>query len=256
MTTDLLERSTASRLADPAVPLILARWQPEAPVAVQSPVQPASRRESGTLALRRRVADVEKWNLGVDLIGEAPLALAPILLPSPRAVVTPAAHDPHFKEGALGMPWSVRRRIRRLARSGLEFDTFYLLHEIRSEAYTVALRRPDLLVSDLGRVVGQPKSDPVAQYLVNATSATVRYGGGAAAVAIVVPLVAVAAVAAAASAVAVAVSAAPVVAVGALCTAAAVPAIGLDPVLIGAVTAEGDLRVGEPAAFFRIASWR
>jgi hypothetical protein len=188
-------------------------------------------------------------------MGYAQLTMQPIVISRPRAVVMPLALDPHFKMGALGMPRDVRRRVRSYARAGVELDTFYIAHELDPDAFKLAVSRPDLLVTQMDRIVGDPKVDPMAERVITATSKMARYGGAAVAAGVVVPAVVVAAIAAAAAAVAAVVALGPVVAAGALLAASA-PAAGLDPVLVGAVSNDGHLEVGQEAAFFHVASWR
>jgi hypothetical protein len=206
--------------------------------------------------LQDRVRGIAEVNSSVSLIGYAPLVLHPIVLLSLQAVVMPLALDPHFQRQALGMPLKARRLVRHLVRSGPEFDTFYIVHELTDEAFDLVIKRPDLLLARLDDIVGPPRPDPRAERIVAGTTVVARYGAASVVVGVILPAVliaAVAAVAAAATAVATMVAVAPVVAVAAALTPTTV---GLDPALIGVVTARGDLAVGEPAGFFHIVSWR
>jgi hypothetical protein len=199
------------------------------------------------------VATITKTFPAVTLIGYAPLVARPVVLASSKAVVMPLALDPHFQMGALGMPRKVRHQVRSLARSGPEFDTFYIAHELTEAAFEMVLRRPDVLLTNLDQVVGPPKTDRRAERIVEGTNVMAHYGAIGIAAGVLVPTVFLAAVAAAATAVAAGVAVTPLIALGALLTSST---SGLDPALFGVVTATGDLTVGEPAAFFHIASWR
>jgi len=258
MAIELLERHSAGLLTDPEIQPALARYVPQTPPPIThgGSSNPIPYLEVAGANLQSRVADIEHLGLGIDFIGCAPLTLQPILLPMSRAVVVPLALDPHFRQQALGMPRSVRRHVSKLARTELEFDTFYILHELTPASFTHIAQRQDLLIADLGTAIGPPKVDPVAGYLARGTEIVARYGAATAAVAIAAPLAIAATVAVAAATVTVVAAATPLLGLGAVAALAAAPVIGLDPVLIGAVTSDGDLSVGRPAAFYRIASWR
>jgi hypothetical protein len=251
---DLLGDPSIELLADRAVAPVLVRYEPPAASRIAITRPPFVGELGGLLAnraLAQRIAEVEEVGcpLGVAFVGCAPHSVAPIMLPAARGVVLPLALDPHFCSQALGMPWSVRSHVARLARSDLRFDTFYIFHELSQASLTVAIARKDLRVADLSQLLGPPKVDPVAQFLADGTERVARVAAVTLGVAIAVPVVAVTAIAA----LTVALAAIPAMAVTALAVA---PAAGLDPVLLGAVSADGSLDVGTPAAFFHIASWR
>ena len=172
MPTQTLERRIAETLSDPRLPPVVVRETAAPALDVFRPIssQPLSS------ALEQRVATITRTSPAVTLIGYAPLVARPVVVASSKAVVMPLALDPHFQAGALGMPRKVRDQIRRLARSGPEFDTFYIAHELTDMAFQMVLRCPDLLLADLGQVVGPPKTDRRAERIVEGTNVMAHYG--------------------------------------------------------------------------------
>jgi hypothetical protein len=254
MATELQDREVALVIGS-ELPPVFARYVLHNPQALDTrpPFGIEFNGRQPRPALHERIAQVDAAGrqFGITLAGCAPIARGPILLPQARGILAPLAIDPHFQAGALGAPWSVRSRLRRMAKSPLEFDDFYILHELSDVAFEAASHRQDVRVADLATLLGPPKVDPVARLLADGTERVAKAAAVVVVAGTAIPIAAVTAVAALTAAAA----AIPALAVGALLLTA-IPAMGVDPVLLGAVSANGTISEGNPAAFYILACWR
>ena len=171
----------------------------------------------------------------IEPLGIAPLPDKPLLLTQPAStpfdwVVLRLATDPLFKRGELDIPRQQRRRLRELNGRGVVFDELLIAHEVPKKAIASPETLDDPIALD--RVLRPPGLEPdrasgraLRGFLDLAVRGSVALAAGAA-----------------------------VVAVGGVAVASATLAAA-DPVLIGAVTADGGTAGGTPAALFVLARW-
>jgi len=161
--------------------------------------------------------------MGVALLTHQPLLFHGAPASPFDWVVMPLTDDRSFTRGELGMPRTQRDKLTRLSSAGVSFDIYLIAHEIR-KGHELG-ETPSL--KDLQHILDVPideKFEKVNQAVK--TLSAVAFG----------------------------------VAVGTLVIAAA-PVLGLaalanpDPVLIGAMTADGSVTEGTLSVFFEIVRW-
>jgi hypothetical protein len=157
-------------------------------------------------------------------------------------LVGPAQSDPFVAQGKLPIPAVAHRKLKGLRRSKVDFDAIYIAHELdraRVERVLGCVPTGSRVVrtSVAVELVDAPPEPAAA---VRAAEGLGKIAGGVnVAIVASVPLVVGVAAAPALGAVAVA---------GALST-------GLDPMIIGVVTADGSTEAGTPGAWFVLAHW-
>lgn len=142
-------------------------------------------------------------------------------------VVLDTRLDTHLARRSLGIPRGPRRHLERIAASGASFDALFIGHEL--PAGTVSRAKADGKADDLETLLGASPVDRGAAKGVTVLRAALD---SLKATAVVVGKGATAAAA---------------VAGGVL--------DGLDPVVLGAVTADGKAKPGDRAALFYLAHW-
>lgn len=186
--------------------------------------------EARSLAVHRELGALAPF------IGPARVPDGPTLIPSMDGtdwVVLALADDPHFRAGGLGMPDDVRDHVATIAAAGVTFDALYLGHELPLGTVEAVgaeqLKDPKRLAT----LVGPPKTDTRAAAAADTTAAAfaavwkgLRRGAVGAALGI-----------------------------AAAGIAAGSAFEGLDPVLLGAVTATGRAEAGELASWWLLARW-
>ena len=166
-------------------------------------------------------------------------------------VVFEAHDDPLYAKGQLAAPRWVKRRLRKIAKGPIGFERGYVAHEVPAGSAAIIAPNGRVDIRTAEELIGGPtihhrvealaEGIAVASYVTAAVAGAVIVAGVALALAPLVLLTALPATAGGAVAVA------SVVSVGAVS--------GLDPAIIGAVSASGQARPGELAAFFRLAHW-
>jgi len=161
-------------------------------------------------------------------LGVAALPTGPVLLRQPPAaafdwVVLPLEDDPLYRAGQLAIPRAQRRHLARLDRDGVTFDELLIGHEV-PKALTAKLAaggpvKPEEVIV--------PTPSRSAEAALAALDTGVRAGGLALAAVALAPLALLALPA----------------------------ALVADPVLLGAITADGTRKAGTPAALFLLARW-
>lgn len=172
--------------------------------------------------LARRSMEVAE--LGGSLVafaGAAPVPAKPVVLSWPDEsgwLVLDARLDPQVAKGTFAIPAGPRRRLRRIARTGVQFDSLFIAHEL-APGTTAGLRPDDLSKPDvLKRLAGPPSREKTAEKVVGITT----------------------------------------LALGAMASAgmAALSVLDdLDPAIFGIVTASGIPEPGNLAAWFLLAYW-
>ncbi len=147
-------------------------------------------------------------------------------------VVTAAETDPQLRQQQFVMPDHVVAKLERLVELGVEFDRLFVAHELPDGSLKADVQTID--PTELAALIPEtPPSERTRRALRIATSAArVSLGG------VVAPVVAA--------------GLAPVAAAAALGAATA----GLDPALLGVVSASGRARTGELSVWFLIEAWR
>ncbi len=139
--------------------------------------------------------------------------------------------DTHLAERSLAIPREPRRHLERIAASGAQFDALFIGHEL--PAGSVAKATADGKSEDIGHLLGDPPVDRHAAKAARAVRASLDGLKSAAAV----------------------------VGKGAGMAALGVAAMsggllgGLDPVVLGAVTADGKADPGTRAVLFHLVHW-
>lgn len=181
---------------------------------------------------QRALAIAERGTDLLRYLGPLPLPSGPVLVDGAGDtdwIVLDARHDPHLAAGQLNIPPAARRHVETIAARGLEFDAYFIGHEL--EPGTVAALRADpskpLAWKEAGAALGPPPVDRRATKVVAATTKALAIGQA-------IAMKTGSALAA---------------------MAEAVGDISLDPVVFGAVTADGKPDPGKLAAFFYLVHW-
>lgn len=171
----------------------------------------------------------------VDFVGVVRLPRDPVLIDGHGGtdwLVLDSRIDPTVAKAQLGIPAGARRQLARIAATGVDFDAFFIGHELPpGTAKQLAEIAPDgpTDLRAVGGLLEAKARDRRAEKLVAATNKTVAAASG-------VARRAGRAAAGVASALGSALD-------------------GLDPVIFGAVTADGQARPGDLAAWFHLVHW-